>query len=167
MVQRVLIKPDRLLLSRPGNTASESMPHAQKAFDSDWAYAGQLIAAGWQDDPASPSSTTSTDGVYHTTSSSPWTIGFPNCSFIPTVMLGIYYSSTYILAPNTPRGEGIAPLRWEYIQVGTASPYNTQPRFTFSVTTSQIIITRQGAAPGYYYRWPFALYYNVFGFAGP
>ncbi len=169
MVQRILMTPDRLLVSRAGFAADASMPHSEKAYDSDWAYAGQLIAAGWQDDPAAWISRTALNGMSATGSSAPWVIDFPECSFIPTVALSIYYSPTYELASAETRiDEELVPLYWEYIQVGTSSPFNNQARFTFEVTTSSIIVTRRAiSGTGNYYRFRAALYYQIFGFAGP
>ncbi len=159
--------PDRLLVSRAGFVADPAMAHAEKAYDSDWAYAGQLIAAGWQDDPAASAGPTTTNKGA-TYSNAPWVIDFPECPFIPTVSLSIYASPTYELGTNEPRGDGqLTPLYWEWIQVGSASPYNNQQRFWFEVTTNSIIITRRDSGQGWRYRFRFALYYQIYGFAGP
>lgn len=166
MTERLLMNTDRLLISRPGFNAHPGMPHREKAFDSDWAYAGLQIAAGWQNDPA-PSTGSSSGDKRATLSSAPWVIGFPECSFIPTVLLGVYFSPTYELATNVPRGAGVRPLYWEDIQVGRAEPYNTQPTFWFKVTNKSIIITRRDSGQGWHFRFPFALSYQVLGFAGP
>ncbi len=142
------------------------MPHAEKAFDSDWAYAGQLIAVGWQDDPNASAGPTANE-KRATFNNAPWVINFPQCPFIPTVTLSVYFSPTYEVGTGETRlDEILSPLYWEHIQVGTSPPYNTQARFTFTVTDSSIIITRTDSGQGWHYRWPYALYYQVFGLAG-
>ena len=164
-MERVLISNDRFVMSKAGVKAEFDMAEKDKIFDSDWPYFGQLIAAGWEDDPAG-STGTSQNGKRSTYSNGPWVIDFPECPFIPCVILANYYSPTYELPTNFPRASGLQPMYWEYVQVGTASPYNTQARFTFEVTTSQIIITRRNEG-GWRYGWPYALYYQVWGLPGP
>lgn len=164
-VDRLLMEAGRVILSRPGFPVSKTMPHSQKAFDSDWAYAGQLIAAGWEDDPSAPAGS-STRNLGATYSNAPWVIDFPQCAFKPTVILSTYFSPTYRLGPNEPRGDDVmSPLYWQYIQRGTASPYNTQANFTFEVTDSSIIIHRRNEG-SWRRRWRFGMHYQVYGFSG-
>ncbi len=156
MPDRLIMEPGRLLLSRPGFAARPNMPHREKAFDSDWAYAGLLIAAGWQNDPAPPLAPLL---PHVTVSDAAWTIPFPECSFIPTVTIGVYFSPTYILRPTAKRLSLIRPIYF-------------QPNFTFTVTQRSIVIRRKeftiGAFPSTrYWRFEFALYYQVFGLSGP
>ena len=161
------ITSDRLLVSRPGFAADPAMPHAQKAFDSDWAYAGQLIDVGWSNDPAGPVSTTGLNATDATWDASPWVINFPPCSFIPAVVLLNYFSPTYILKVNEVRApSGVTPIYWEMIQLGSQPPYNTQSFFGFEVTNQSIIITRRQTGQAWR-RWRYALYWEVYGLAGP
>ena len=169
MVRRVVMTPERLLLSRPGFAARPGMPHGEKAFDSDWAYAGQLIASGWADDPASPA-----DPFYVNTtrSSAPFVIDFPECPFIPTVLLSGYYSPTYRLR-RTRKGAilprqpiGLFSINRTHTWVGAASPYNNQDRYRFEITRRSIIMHRYHIRD-IWSRWEHAIHYQVFGFAGP
>jgi len=169
MVKRVHMAAGRLLLSRPGFAAHPDMPHANKAFDSDWAYAGQLIAAGWADDPATPSHAYYVDA---TLSSEPWVIPFPECPFIPTVLLSGYYSPTYQLRrlrrENLPRKPiGLFSINREDTWRGSADPYNKQDKYRFQITRSSIIMHRWRFNETRSTRWEYAIHYQVFGFPGP
>ena len=171
MVVRVHMAAGRLLLSRPGFAARPGMPHAQKAFDSDWAYAGQLIASGWADDPTEPADPFN---VQATRTSAPWVIDFPQCPFIPTVLLSGYYSPTYRLRTTSkgrvlPRSPiGLFSINRAHTWVGAAPPYNNQDKYRFQITRSSIIMhrTRYRPAPTWS-RWEYAIHYQVFGFGGP
>ena len=172
MVRRVHMGAGRLLLSRPGFAARPGMPHAQKAFDSDWAYAGQLIASGWADDPAPPM-----DDIYVNTTitSAPWVIRFPECPFIPTVLLSGYYSPTYRLR-RTRKGRvsprqpiGLFSINRAHTWLGAAAPYNNQDKYRFEITRRSIIMHRYRFnqpyhSPHHSSRWEYAIHYQVFGF---
>lgn len=51
MVGRLIIRPARILLSRPGISVSESMDDSGKIFDSDWNWSGILLEAKSVNDP--------------------------------------------------------------------------------------------------------------------
>jgi len=158
---RLYMNAGRLIASKAGAAASPSTAHADKIFDSDWAYGGQLIAAGWADDPSTPVRA-SNSWIDQTYDSAPWEIEFPDCGFVPVVTLANYYSSTY-LNYSGPGGDGsLQPMYWELIYKGSASPYNTQSRYDWTVTNNKIIMNRNGG-PSIYYRWRHAIYYQVFG----
>lgn len=158
---RLYINAGRLIASKAGAAASPSTAHADKIFDSDWAYGGQLIAAGWADDPSTPVNLT--NSIDATWDSSPWEISFPECGFIPVVTLANYWSPTYIKRASDIRGDGeLSPMYWEWIYQGSASPYNTRTRYDWEVTSNKIIMTRKAAGSAYY-RWRHAIYYQVFG----
>lgn len=103
MVRRVHLEADRFVLSRPGFAASPSMPNEQKILDSEWGYAGMIIASGEALDP-SPA-----DAGYPyregTSWATPWIISIPDCGFTPTLLWGtetsrgtdtIFYQSSYV-----------------------------------------------------------------------
>lgn len=46
MVQRYRVTADRIILTKPGFDARDSLSDNQKLFDSNWNFAGAIIAAG-------------------------------------------------------------------------------------------------------------------------
>ncbi len=160
MTARLLLTDERLLLSKAGKSVGLSMPEGDKAFDSEWAYGGQLIAAGFELDPNGPVDTGNGINVSH--SSTPWVIDFPECGFIPTVVLSEYQAKNAILPNNHPGAtQHVKPIVWERVRRGLDPNLGT--KFQWEVTSHSIIMTR-ASVNGFHYRYQWGLYYRVYGF---
>lgn len=87
MVKRVHLEAGRFILSRPGFAAEPSAPNAHKILDSDWGYAGMVIASGEAYDPAPVNGGEWWDEV--TNSPDPWFIDIPDPGYGPTLIWGV------------------------------------------------------------------------------
>ncbi|PBB94980.1 hypothetical protein [Mesorhizobium sp. WSM3862] len=78
MTTRILLNSDRLLITKPGIDASLSPPDPDKVFDSDWAFGGGLVVAGFKEFAINTA-------LYGTGAT--LTIDFPELTYTPTVTL--------------------------------------------------------------------------------
>lgn len=150
MVKRLHLEAGRLVLSRPGQVASPTLDNAHKILDSEWGYAGLLIASGVTADPQYPVGGDEHSSI--TPSSQSWEIPFPDAGYKPSVVLMTYRESTgYIWAYSNWTTYGLPSSGRIYnIQVGT-------DRITFGRIRE--------AATGQYWIHNSKIIYMVFGFA--
>lgn len=149
MARRLYLAPGRVILSRPGYNASPSLANNRKIFDSDWGYAGSLVAAGEFTDPAAPAGGNASSP--YTNTSTPIVVMFPqNLGFIPTV----------ILQEKRIDSEGFARYRSQEFFL------NNQPgngrMFDIVVGTDRMTFNRNPGGSGLFWRYRFTVAYQIF-----
>ena len=139
MAQRLYLTAGRMILSRPGQDASPALDDAHKIIDSEWGYAGLLIASGETQDPGTP-----------------WEVLFPDVGYKPTVTL-MFRRWNFIDATEADAVVQPYPFR----DYGGNRTYNIQ------VMNDRISFTRNPGTQYPYNANPTEgrIIYHVFGFA--
>lgn len=127
-----------MIVSRPGYVASPALAEQHKIMDSEWGYAGLLIASGITSDPAPPWQGDPSD--WATTSSADWTISFPPLNYVPTIMM-------FSEASN------LGERGWHWFNNRYPLNNNGYVLFNISVETDKIRLSRRPALnAGTYWR---------------